>query len=137
MSNQQITQSSDALEGAASALTYSDVHMILALANWPEGSVSLRHNGLVVDAVLRKPLAQDGHKAAPSQIRSTAVGTLNLSVAVGASVKSGETIGTIAAPGHTTPVVAAADGTLHLSIENGSFVEFGQTIGTIDPLPGN
>lgn len=126
-------------ESSAPVLTYSDVHMILALAEgWPAGAVSLRYNGLIVDAVLRAPSAPAASRPEPLQIGASAVGTFKSRAPVGAMLKAGDTIGVIEAPGEATSVVAPMGGTLvALSAENGGFVEFDQTIATIEPIPGN
>jgi biotin carboxyl carrier protein len=125
---------------SASALTYSDVHMVLALLQgWDEGAVSLRYHDLAVDAVLKsvEPSRSPDRAAAPSrvQIRSPAVGTFTPRVGEGAVLKSNEAIGVIDAPGRSTPVISPTGGKLvQLTARIDGFVEYDQEIATIEPI---
>jgi len=126
---------------AAPALTYSDVHLILALAEgWPEGAVSLRYDGLSVDAVLvtsHLPPERPADETKLIQIRSSAVGTFKPSSVPGARVVAGKPIGVVDAPGRSTPVVSPQDGKLiALAVDAGDFVEFDQVIASIEPVAG-
>jgi hypothetical protein len=118
-------------EGSASRLTYADVHMVLALLEgWGDGTVSLRHNGLAVDAVL---------SAAPTApavlaIRSPSVGIFRPHSSVGMLLRSGKPLALIEAFDRSTAVVSPAEGKLlRLLIPADTFVEYDQEIALVEP----
>jgi biotin carboxyl carrier protein len=123
-------------EGSASRFTYADVHMVLALLQgWGEGRVSLRHNGLAVDAVigpLEIPAAAPVTSAL--QIRSPAVGIFRPQSSAGMLLRIGELMALIEAPGRSMPVVSPLDGKLlRMLVPAGAFVEYDQEIAVIEP----
>jgi biotin carboxyl carrier protein len=111
--------------------------MVLALLQgWDEGTVSLRHNGLAVHAVLG-PIVLSAALAAPAAlaIRSPAVGIFRPQRSAGILLRSGEPVARIEAPGRTTPVVAPVNGKLlRMAIPANAFVEYDQEIALIEPV---
>ncbi len=117
-------------EGSASRLTYADVHMVLALLqSWGEGTLSLRYNGLAVDAVLSPA------SAAAQVIRSPAVGIFRSQSSAGMLLRSGEPIALIEAFDRSMAVVSPSDGKLlRMLIPADTFVEYDQEIALIEPV---
>jgi biotin carboxyl carrier protein len=111
-------------------LTYSDVHMVLALLQgWGEGTVSLRYNGLTVDAVI------SAAPIAAQVIRSPAVGMFRPQTSVGMLLRSGEPMALIEAFGRSIAVNSPSDGKLlRMLIEADTFVEYDQEIALIEPV---
>jgi biotin carboxyl carrier protein len=116
-------------EGNASRLTYADVHMVLALLQgWGEGTVSLRHDGLAMDAVL------SAAPAAVLAIRSPAVGIFRPQTPVATLLRSGEPLALIEGFGRSMTVVSPSGGKLlRLLIAADAFVEYDQEIALIEP----
>lgn len=120
------------------ALTYHDAHMILALLEgWKEGTVSLKHGHLVVEAVVATETVTEASAPRHVLVRSPAVGILTVHATQGRTLSKGDVIGVIDAPGRSTSIVAPSDGTLSGPIApNGNFVEYDQEIAALEPTMG-
>lgn len=80
-------------------------------------------------------LGEPGPGRAPrAVIAAPAVGFFKPAAATGAKVSGQARIGTIEAPGRTTPVVAPSEGTfVRLLVEPDGFVQYGQAVVDFEP----
>ena len=116
-------------------LTYHDAQMILALLEgWNEGTVSLKHGNLIVEAVVANQIVTKAPAPRHVLVRSPAVGILTVYATQGRPLSKGDIIGVIDAPGRSTSIVSSSDGILVGPIApNGSFVEYDQQIAALEP----
>jgi len=114
----------------ASRLTYADVHGVLAvLQGWDTGTLSLRYNGLTVDAVMAAAPAP-----AAMTMRSPALGIFRPQAEAGMFLRTGEPIANIKALGRTTPVRSPLNGTLlRILVPADAFVEYDQELAVLEP----
>lgn len=119
----------------AAALTYRDVQIVLALIDtWPSGDVRFAKGDLAIEATLDGSYPPDRLRPsiAPRLIvRSPAVGTFQPASTLSGEkfVQEADIIGSIVAPGRTTPVPAGADGEIaEILVAAGDFVEYGQAL---------
>lgn len=120
------------------ALTYSDVHLILALVDaWPEGHLHFRRGDLDADvAMLPQSCDSSPNASSLHDVKSPAVGMLSVSLAlnVGDRVEAGEVLATIKAAECDTVVhVEGPGGLVRYVASDQSFVEYGQVIAVLEP----
>lgn len=125
----------------AIALTYRDVQVILALLDsWRSGHVRLAKGDLAVDATLDAGPASGSPFWPPASrfvVRSPTVGIFQpaSSAAEGTPVRDKDVVGSVVAPGRTTPVAAGASGKLtEVLVAAGEFVEYGQALAAISTI---
>ena len=119
-------------------LTYSDVHLILAMTDtWPKGSIRFRHDALDVRiAMAFDSVARSELPTAPLiEVTATAVGLFMQPSAIepGAPVVPGTGLGNIAAPGRDTSVQCEVHGRMvRYQVPDRSFVEYGQVLALVE-----